>query len=118
MALAPLLAAGAGAAGLRTGSGGRSAPLSAGVGAFVGPAYMLPASLSITGDGKGEADGSIRFPARNRSTIAAISWRSILPPATTGSFAATGCETGCVLTAGRVLLTGRVSNATRLISIK
>src|SRR6185295_1350809 len=80
---------------------------------------MLPASLSITGVGRGDEDGSTRLPARNRSTIAAISCRSILAPATTGSFAAAiGCVTVCVEPAGRTLFTGRVSNATRLISIK
>ncbi len=77
-----------------------------------GAVYILPASLSIT------AGVSTRLPARKRSTIAAISCRSILPPATTGCFAAVGCDTGCALTAGRALLTGRVSNATRLMSIK
>src|SRR5689334_25394753 len=78
---------------------------------------MLPASLSIAGAGNGELGASTRFPARNRSTIAAISWRSIFPPATAGCFAVATTE-GCAVTAGRALLTGRVSNATRLISIK
>src|SRR5215213_72468 len=89
-----------------------------------GATYMLPASLAVsegTGDGNGEVDdGSRRLPARKRSTIAAISCRSIFPPLTTGSFAedATGDVTVWVETAGRALFTGRVSKATRLISIK
>ena len=50
----------------------------------------LRVRLRVLRGGSGEVDGSMRLPARKRSTIAAISWRSILPPATTGSFAATG----------------------------
>src|SRR6185369_8390821 len=68
----------------------------AGVGA--GAVYMLPASASsISGFGSGAdaAGASTRLPARKRSTIAAISWRSILPPAIAGSLAGVG-----VLTAG------------------
>src|SRR5919106_2739460 len=87
-----------------------------------GAVYILPASGSISGFGNGEADGagaSTRFPARKRSTIAAISCRSILPPAIAGSLAgADAVVTGCTPTAGRTLFTGRVSKATRLMSIK
>src|ERR1051325_7390233 len=97
--------------------GGAGAGGGAGFGG--GAAYMLPASLSIAGVRSGDEDVSTRLPARNRSTIAAISCRSILPPATTVSFAVvTGCTTFCVATAGRALFTGLVSKATRLISIK
>src|SRR5689334_4824722 len=92
---------------------------------------MLPASASISGSGFGKGDetgaagASIRLPARKRSTIAAISCRSIFPPAIEGPAGAetAGCADGalatvCTPTAGRALFTGRVSNATRLISIK
>src|ERR1051326_191676 len=104
-----------GATGLLTGS----TILGAGA---TGAAYMLPASASICGSGFGngvETDGSsIRLPARKRSTIAAISCRSILPPATTGAAARIVLATVCRPTAGRTLFTGRVSNAMRLMSIK
>src|SRR5215217_3168354 len=115
-AFAPLFEAGA-TSGLLTGSGGRSDPPFVRVSFGAGATYMLPASLSGgAGRGNGEAAGSMRLPARNRSTIAAISCRSIFPPATTGSFVE--AETGCVETAGRALFTGLVSKATRLMSIK
>src|SRR5258705_4627781 len=88
---------------------------------------MLPASLSINGRGKGEGLGCMsgRLSARNLSTIAAISSRLILPPATACSLSRAGTVTGRTAsgtprdaTAGRTLFTGLVSNATRLISIK
>src|SRR5262245_43016874 len=90
-------------------------------GVDVGAVYILPGSLTIGGGGSGD-DGdrpSTPLPARNRSTIAAISCRLILPPAIAGS---TGVGCGAALVdapnAGRTLFTGLVSNATRLMSIK
>src|SRR5712691_10060809 len=95
---------------------------------------MLPASASSAGRvdacvGCGAGCGS--RPARKRSTIAAISSRLILPgPAATGCVAVARVVVGCGIdgragvatveleTAGRTLFTGRVSNATRLMSIK
>src|SRR5262249_26610977 len=78
-----------------------------------------------TGAGAGSgADSGARF-ARKRSTIAAISSRLTLVAgvaATTGAGRAAnggcGITVDCAATAGRLLATGRVSNATRLMSIK
>ena|SRR5262245_15947436 len=86
---------------------------------------MLPASTS-TGGGGGKGDdcaASTRLPARNRSTIAEISSRLILAAAAAGSrTAGPGRDeaVGVCTTpiAGRALLTGRVSKATRLMSIR
>src|SRR5688572_28442553 len=93
-------------------------------GAGGGAVYILPASTSISGlgNGDGDAGASMRFSARKRSTIAAISCRSILPPAIAGSAAHAGggdvVVAVCAPTAGRALFTGRVSKATRLMSIR
>ena len=96
----------------------------------LGAVYMLPASGSgeawaVTGDDATASEGS--RPARNLSTIAAISSRLTLPPlgtaagccTTAGAREGCGAElTVCADTAGRALFTGLVSKATRLMSIR
>src|SRR5688572_23893079 len=74
----------------REDSGGfRSSPLPP-RGSLDGPAYMLPASTSTDGLGSGDRLGTSGcLPARNLSTIAAISSRLIFPPAT-------GCAAGLI----------------------
>src|SRR2546430_9696210 len=83
---------------------------------------MLPASTSIRSGAETEGVGFGR-PAKNLSTIAAISSRPILAaglaPIDVGAGAGgRGALVVVEVTAGRALLTGLVSKATRLISIK
>src|SRR4030095_11088824 len=90
-----------------------------------GPEYILPASTSIGLDAAadGVSAGAEGRPAKNLSTMAAISSRFIFPAATAaagcfGCGAATGIGLAEVVlnAAGRVLLTGLVSKAMRLMS--
>ena len=86
-------------------------------------------AVEYSRDGAGGVGNSVaasgwRF-AKKRSTIAAISWRLtfgvwVALALTTGALGRTpaGTATVCAAAAGRLLATGRVSNATRLMSIR